>query len=125
MGTRLYATRVTSCVVEPTNLFPIHMQAQRLHVPVYIAGFVVGTAPLCMTLLSPIIGYFVSTLAVVELSAALLYQSQIFHNFTYTAASSAGTKVRTACWTVLSWRLPDSFWVLNTIVVSVSKLCVT
>ena len=76
---RLYAT---SCVVKPTDLFTIHMQAQWLHVPVYIAGFVIGTASLCMTVLSPIIGYFVSTRAVVELSAALLYQSQIFHNFT-------------------------------------------
>ena len=60
------------------------MQAQRLHVPVYIAGFVVGTAALCMTVLSPIIGYFVSTFTVVALSAALLYTSHKFSTISHT-----------------------------------------
>ena len=35
-------------------------QAQQYNVQVYIAGFVIGVAPLFVTVLSPIIGYFVS-----------------------------------------------------------------
>ena len=36
-------------------------QGQWLHVPVYISGFVIGTAPLCVAVTSPLLGYFVRT----------------------------------------------------------------
>jgi len=31
-------------------------------VPTYIVGFVIGTAPLCIAIVSPVTGYFVSVL---------------------------------------------------------------
>ena len=36
-------------------------QAQQYGLPVYYSGFVIGTAPLCMTVTSPFIGYLVCT----------------------------------------------------------------
>ena len=34
-------------------------QAQQHNIAVYIAGLVIGTAPLCVTVMSPLVGYFV------------------------------------------------------------------
>ena len=36
-------------------------QAEEHHVPSYVSGFVIGIAALFVTVLSPVIGYFVST----------------------------------------------------------------
>ena len=58
----------------PVNHKP---QAQNHGVPVYITGFVVAMAPLCLALISPLIGYFVSThtltysLLITELSTSV------------------------------------------------------
>lgn len=57
----VYAPSVTVAVGLEQPICIRNLQVQRLHVAVFIAGFVVGTAPLCMTVLSPIIGYFVRT----------------------------------------------------------------
>ena len=46
--------------------FLVSTQAQQHHVATYVSGFVVGTAPLCIAVMSPLIGYFVSTTAVVS-----------------------------------------------------------
>ena len=44
----------------------LYAQAQQYNVAVYIVGFVIGMAPLCVTVMSPLVGYLVSTLAVVN-----------------------------------------------------------
>ena len=44
----------------------LYAQAQQYNVAVYIVGFVIGMAPLCVTVTSPLVGYLVSTLAVVN-----------------------------------------------------------
>ena len=44
----------------------LHAQAQQHDVAVYIVGFVIGMAPLCVTVTSPLVGYLVSTIAVVN-----------------------------------------------------------
>ena len=38
----------------------LYTQAQRYSVAVYIVGFVIGVSPLCVTVMSPLVGYFVS-----------------------------------------------------------------
>ena len=43
-------------------------QAELHNVPTYIVGFVIGLAPLCVAVVSPLSGYFVSNLAVVSCS---------------------------------------------------------
>ena len=40
----------------------LYTQAQQYNVAVYIVGFVIGMAPLCVTVMSPLVGYFVSTI---------------------------------------------------------------
>ena len=47
-------------------------QAQQHNVANYITGFVLGTASLCVAVMSPLIGYIVSTLTIVEVSAVHL-----------------------------------------------------
>ena len=47
----------------------------------------------------------------VVVSSLLLCYTSLLH----TAASSLGTEVHTACWTVLGWRIPDSLRVLHNI----------
>ena len=41
-------------------IFFLSTQALHHNVPTYISGFVVAMAPLCLAVMSPIIGYFVS-----------------------------------------------------------------
>ena len=60
------------------------MQAQRHHVATYVSGCVIGTAPLCIAVMSPLIGYFVSTTAAVSyvLSSSKLHPKvQYFKSF--------------------------------------------
>ena len=93
------------------------MQAQQYSVATYISGFVIGVAPLIVTVISPLIGCFVSPLALVAklnsvLSRECNFVSQVCHKFLpYAVASSSGTEVHTACWTVFGWRISCSVWV--------------
>ena len=87
-------------------------QSEKYNVPVYYTGFVLGMAPLVVTLTSSPIGYFVRTLPAAASFELLLFITRFFN---YTVASSPGTQVHTACWTVLGWRLPDPLWVLHSI----------
>ena len=45
------------------HVFLLVKQAQKHHVPTYITGFVVAMAPLCLAMMSPLIGYFVRATA--------------------------------------------------------------
>ena len=95
-----------SCIiVSPTP------QAKHHGVPTYIVGLVIGTAPLFVTVISPLSGYFVSTLGSAELTVCLCHICN-FQQF-YTTAFSFGTEVHTACWTVVGWRISYSLWVLS------------
>ena len=87
-------------------------QAEKYNVPVYYTGFVLGMAPLVVTLTSSPIGYFVRTLPAAASFELLLFITRFSY---YTVASSLGTQVHTACWTVLGWRLPDPLWVLHSV----------
>ena len=39
-----------------------YAQAEQHHVPTYIVGFVIGTAAVCVAVMSPLCGYLVSHL---------------------------------------------------------------
>ena len=51
-----------SCI----SVLPPPPQAKQHGVPTYIVGLVIGTAPLFVTVISPLSGYFVSTLEQVQ-----------------------------------------------------------
>ena len=54
-------------------------QAQQHNIAVYIAGLVIGTAPLCVTVMSPLVGYFVSSLAAaVEVCSSQIHLFYIY-----------------------------------------------
>ena len=89
---------------------PLYTQAQSYSVAIYIVGFVIGTAAVCVMVASPIVGYFVSTAAELCMFAAHLIIS--FSSFC-TIASSFGTEVHTTCWTILGRGILASVWVLN------------
>ena len=64
-----------SCINEGNqhiNFLFLHTQAQEYLVAVYIVGFVIGVAPLCVTVMSPLVGYFVSTIAELRKLISLL-----------------------------------------------------
>ena len=80
----------------------------------YITGFVIGTASLCVTVMSPLIGYIVSTSTIVKVDAVQLYHklaSLYFVHFSFTVGSLLGSEVYTICWTVVGWRITHSVWV--------------
>ena len=85
-------------------------QAKQHGVPTYIVGLVIGTASLFVTVISPLSGYFVSTLVQVLLLVFVTFDN--FPQF-YTIALSSGIEVYTACWTVVGWRISHSLWVLS------------
>ena len=74
----------------------------------YISGFVVAMAPLCLAVMSPLIGYFVSI-------DTLNFAVHIHHTFSilHTVASLLGSEVYTACWTHVGWWIPHSLRVLS------------
>ena len=84
------------------------LQAQKHHVPTYITGFVVAMAPLCLALVSPLIGYFVRATA-----SWTLWRSSLSKSFCCTlyVASLPWSEVHTACWTLVGWWIPHSLWV--------------
>ena len=49
--------------------FTVFTQAEKHSVPTYIVGFVIGTAALCVAVISPLCGYLVSHLIGCDLSA--------------------------------------------------------
>ena len=86
---------------------PMHAQAQQHQVPTYIVGFVIGTAALCVAVVSPLCGYLVSHFIVHDLRLSAAHFCCKF----FTVASFHGTEIHTARWTVVGWRYPDSLWV--------------
>jgi len=50
-----------------------------MHNVPYIVGFVIGVAPLCATVLSPLIGYLVSVMEITNLVISVIIQFYIFH----------------------------------------------
>lgn len=50
-----------------------YTQAQQHNVASFITGFVLGTASLCVTVMSPLIGYIVSTSTIVRVDAVHLW----------------------------------------------------
>ena len=87
------------------HVFLLVKQAQKHHVPIYITGFVAAMAPLCLALMSPLIGYFVRATA-----CWILWRSSLSQSFCCTA-SLPGSEVHTACWTLVGWWIPYSLWV--------------
>lgn len=90
--------------------FTVFTQAEKHSVPTYIVGFVIGTAALCVAVISPLCGYLVSHLIGCDLSA-LGCSLFLSHNF-FPAATSSGSEVHTARWTAMGRRSSDSLWVL-------------
>ena len=59
-GERASPTEPEVCNIALTSFSFFYPQADEHHVPSYVSGFVIGIAALFVTILSPVIGYFVS-----------------------------------------------------------------